>query len=45
MRTAAFLGNTAGGEVVRRLGTATLSLAELEQAVNRAPPYPSGATL
>ncbi|MGH2442644.1 MAG: PfkB family carbohydrate kinase, partial [Chloroflexota bacterium] len=35
MRQAAFLGNVAGGEVVRRLGAATLSPPELVAAVEQ----------
>ncbi|HZS94265.1 MAG TPA: PfkB family carbohydrate kinase, partial [Chloroflexota bacterium] len=35
MRTAAYLGNIAGGEVVRRLGTATLSRDDLAAAIGR----------
>jgi bifunctional ADP-heptose synthase (sugar kinase/adenylyltransferase) len=35
MRLAAYLGNVAGGEVVRRLGAATLTVRELAGAVRR----------
>jgi rfaE bifunctional protein kinase chain/domain len=35
MRTSAYLGNVAGGEVVRRLGAATLTRRELAAAVRR----------
>jgi rfaE bifunctional protein kinase chain/domain len=35
MRTAAYLGNVAGGEVVRRLGAATLTRQELGAALRR----------
>ena len=35
MRTAAFLSNVAGGEVVRRVGAAALSIDELRAAVER----------
>jgi rfaE bifunctional protein kinase chain/domain len=35
MRTAAYLGNIAGGEVVRRLGAATLTRRELAMAARR----------
>jgi bifunctional ADP-heptose synthase (sugar kinase/adenylyltransferase) len=35
MRTAAYLGNVAGGEVVRKLGAATVSREELAAALGR----------
>jgi bifunctional ADP-heptose synthase (sugar kinase/adenylyltransferase) len=37
MRLAAYLGNVAGGEVVRRWGTATLTVRELAGALERTP--------
>jgi D-beta-D-heptose 7-phosphate kinase/D-beta-D-heptose 1-phosphate adenosyltransferase len=45
MREAAFLSDVAGGETVRKLGTATVSRAELLEAVERtALPLPSAGT-
>jgi rfaE bifunctional protein kinase chain/domain len=41
MREAAYLGNVAGGEVVRRVGAATLTQRELDQALLRCPPPPA----
>jgi rfaE bifunctional protein kinase chain/domain len=46
MRTAAYLGNVAGGEVVRRIGAATLTQDELQNALQRThlEPPQDGAT-